>query len=318
MNLAGKEKVYNLDNILRDISIRYLYLIIGIFSFFSAIYWYYDIPLKYVTTACVILHIFFIFVPYRLEYKSLKPLIPIYLVFISLALYPLVVCFWRLGQITSFMWYLLIPLGAMVYFPMKTVIFWGIYIFIIICFSLFISSFIPDSFIVLELTKNQSDIINILVVIVCLCLVYFFVYYINKINQIKMQQIRDQKITNNLLSDDIDKYNDLYISILNYFDKEKPYRDPEFSISQLAGTLDSNVSYISRALNMRKNMNFNIFVNTYRINMVKKMFDEGYHNKFTIRYIYTAAGFRHQSTFNKVFKQIEGINPSEYIHQKVN
>ncbi|WP_370567614.1 helix-turn-helix domain-containing protein [Dysgonomonas sp. Marseille-P4677] len=32
-----------------------------------------------------------------------------------------------------------------------------------------------------------------------------------------------------------------------------------------------------------------------------------------MRYIYSSAGFRHQSTFNKVFKELEGITPSEYI-----
>ncbi len=39
------------------------------------------------------------------------------------------------------------------------------------------------------------------------------------------------------------------------------------------------------------------------------MIAKDYHNK----YIYLSAGFRHQSTFNKVFKEIEGITPSEYI-----
>ncbi|WP_353886233.1 helix-turn-helix domain-containing protein [uncultured Chryseobacterium sp.] len=30
-------------------------------------------------------------------------------------------------------------------------------------------------------------------------------------------------------------------------------------------------------------------------------------------YIYTEAGFTSQSTFNRVFKQLEGITPSEYM-----
>lgn len=31
-------------------------------------------------------------------------------------------------------------------------------------------------------------------------------------------------------------------------------------------------------------------------------------------YIYTSAGFRHQSTFNKTFKQFENMTPSEFIN----
>ncbi len=30
-------------------------------------------------------------------------------------------------------------------------------------------------------------------------------------------------------------------------------------------------------------------------------------------FVYTEAGFKNQSTFNRVFKQIEGMTPSEYI-----
>ncbi|WP_410566018.1 helix-turn-helix domain-containing protein [Bacillus sp. SIMBA_033] len=32
-------------------------------------------------------------------------------------------------------------------------------------------------------------------------------------------------------------------------------------------------------------------------------------------YIYTEAGFSNQATFNRVFKSIEGITPSEYINR---
>ena len=32
-------------------------------------------------------------------------------------------------------------------------------------------------------------------------------------------------------------------------------------------------------------------------------------------YIYTEAGFTSQSTFNRVFKQLEGITPSEYMEK---
>jgi AraC-like DNA-binding protein len=34
-------------------------------------------------------------------------------------------------------------------------------------------------------------------------------------------------------------------------------------------------------------------------------------------YIYTEAGFSNQSTFNRVFKQIEGITPSEYFQKNL-
>ncbi len=114
---------------------------------------------------------------------------------------------------------------------------------------------------------------------------------------------------------DVEKYYQLYHNILNYFDSKKAYCDPDFSINQLADAMDTNITYISKAINVNENMNFNQFINTYRINMVKNMIDNSYQNKYTIRYIYISSGFKHQSTFNKVFKLIEGITPSEYIRK---
>jgi AraC-like DNA-binding protein len=35
----------------------------------------------------------------------------------------------------------------------------------------------------------------------------------------------------------------------------------------------------------------------------------------TLMHIYSEAGFKNQSTFNKVFKKIEGVTPSEYIQK---
>ncbi|MFP3733141.1 helix-turn-helix domain-containing protein, partial [Bacillus sp. SIMBA_006] len=57
------------------------------------------------------------------------------------------------------------------------------------------------------------------------------------------------------------------------------------------------------------------YLNTCRIENVKKLIQENDINKITLMYIYTASGFSNQSTFNRVFKQIEGITPSEYINK---
>ncbi len=52
--------------------------------------------------------------------------------------------------------------------------------------------------------------------------------------------------------------------------RKKPYCNPEFSIVQLAEDLNSNVKYISRAIRLKENVNFSVFLNMYRINLIKK------------------------------------------------
>ncbi|MGM5629421.1 helix-turn-helix domain-containing protein [Apibacter raozihei] len=111
-----------------------------------------------------------------------------------------------------------------------------------------------------------------------------------------------------------EKYETLYNNIVDYFNSKEPYCDPDFNIAQVASSLNTNITYISKSIRIKRNMNFVYFVNTYRINKVKDMINKDYHNKYTLKFIYTSAGFKHQSTFNKVFKLIEGITPSQYIN----
>jgi len=155
--------------------------------------------------------------------------------------------------------------------------------------------------------------------IICsLGLIFYFLFYLNKINNLKIlttkQEETDSYETNNKEEEiDNEKFIELYNNILTYFEKKKPYCNPDFTVSQLAMALHTNVTYISKAIKIGKDTNFNIFINTYRVDMIKEMLEKDIQHKYTIRHIYISAGFRHQSTFNKVFKQIEGITPSEYI-----
>ena len=205
----------------------------------------------------------------------------------------------------------------MIFYSVRTVMFWSIYIFVLVCSVFLVSLFFPD-LPVISITSKQVSTINILTIICFLALFFYFLYCMNVINQIKIGRLNsfesDTVIPeNNNLEQDIEKLNKLYDSIATYMRNRKPYCDPDFTISQLSEAIDSNVTYISKAIKLNKDVNFNVFINSYRIDLVKEMLDNDYQNKYTMRYIYTTSGFRHQSTFNKVFKQISGVTPSEYI-----
>lgn len=59
-------------------------------------------------------------------------------------------------------------------------------------------------------------------------------------------------------------------------------------------------------------MNFKTLINTYRINYIKEEMKTNY-PRYTLMSIYREAGFKHQSTFNRAFKQIENKTPLEYM-----
>ncbi len=62
-------------------------------------------------------------------------------------------------------------------------------------------------------------------------------------------------------------------------------------------------------------MNFNFFVNKYRIEYAKELL-ENKNNYDRISDIYRKVGFKQQTTFNKVFKNFVKLTPSEYSNAK--
>lgn len=112
-----------------------------------------------------------------------------------------------------------------------------------------------------------------------------------------------------------DKFEILYSEILALFESEQPYQNSEFNIKLLAKMLNTNHVYVSKTLNIHANKNFIIFVNQYRINQVLNDFNNRKYKKHTIESIYSNAGFSQQSTFNRVFKELNEMTPSEYIEQ---
>jgi len=91
------------------------------------------------------------------------------------------------------------------------------------------------------------------------------------------------------------------------------YKNPELTLSEVAKKLETNVSLISRMINQGFKMNFNDFINNYRIEEVKKAFDKGEHKKTTLLGIAFDCGFNSKATFNRAFKKNTGISPKEYL-----
>ncbi|MDR2475677.1 MAG: helix-turn-helix domain-containing protein [Bacteroidales bacterium] len=197
------------------------------------------------------------------------------------------------------------------------------------------------------------DISQIFSLIFAFTLSAYFVYYLNKFHYFTKQQQMDKysptltkpsvdvrnenvrqkekfernELEENVLNEEIfseeqedendekEKYVDLYTKIVDFLERKRPYTDPNYTISKLAADLKTNPTYISKAIKQKQNVHFSLFINGYRVENIKRMISQNYHNRFTLRYIYTSSGFKNQATFNKAFKQSEGITPSQYYHK---
>ena len=59
-------------------------------------------------------------------------------------------------------------------------------------------------------------------------------------------------------------------------------------------------------------MNFNEFVNHYRINEAKRLIQDSENELYTLDYIAEKSGFGSINSFSRVFKAFEGVTPGKY------
>lgn len=119
----------------------------------------------------------------------------------------------------------------------------------------------------------------------------------------------------NTVSDDQEVSADL-IKITAVMASEAPYLDPLLTLNKLA-TISGIPTYrLTKVLKLSLKSNFYDYVNSFRVDNVKRLLDEGQAENFSILGIATESGFNSKASFNRVFKKITGITPSAYLKSR--
>jgi len=100
--------------------------------------------------------------------------------------------------------------------------------------------------------------------------------------------------------------------LLAYMDLEKPYRDGELRLDDLAGELSIPPHHLSQVLNERIGRNFFEFINDYRVKEAKEILSDPLKSHYKILRVAFESGFNNKTSFNKSFKEKTGLTPSEY------
>lgn len=98
-----------------------------------------------------------------------------------------------------------------------------------------------------------------------------------------------------------------------YMELQKPFTKHELTLADLSTQLGISSEYLSNTINGRLGKNFFEFINAYRIAEFKRICVQADHRKYTLSAIASECGFNSRATFNRVFKNSEGISPSEYL-----
>ncbi|MCB2208764.1 MAG: helix-turn-helix domain-containing protein [Bacteroidetes bacterium] len=109
----------------------------------------------------------------------------------------------------------------------------------------------------------------------------------------------------------IDK-TDLKEKLITFMDKEQSFLDPNFRITTLCSKLYTNRTYLSNLINDEFEMSFSDFINQYRIKFAKELMSAKKNSNYSINHFSEEAGFGSVSSFNRAFKQFEGITVGEY------
>ena len=96
----------------------------------------------------------------------------------------------------------------------------------------------------------------------------------------------------------------------------KPYLDPDLDLQGLGELLAISTHHLSQIINEGAQMNFYDFVNRYRIEEAKRLLSDPKNDHLTILSLAFDAGFNSKATFNRFFKKITQLTPSQYREKR--
>ena len=184
-----------------------------------------------------------------------------------------------------------------------------------------IAAFLLFTLVVLIRIANTVDVTKIafnISVLPLLILIYIYGFRQGEI-PVKTESKDDpheQFAPDTSIATTIEQVSGIASELIAYFEKEKPYLNPELSLTNVADALKVNRTYLSRVINSQFNMNFYTFVNNYRIDHALKIISS--HDETKSDTVSSESGFKTRSVFYNLFSKRTGLTPQEYKNKNLN
>ncbi len=104
----------------------------------------------------------------------------------------------------------------------------------------------------------------------------------------------------------------LKVRLETIMENEKVFLDENLTLGKLASSISTTDKKLSTLLNQHMNTSFYNYVNCQRVEEVKEMMSLEKYNNYTLLGIANEAGFKSKTSFNRIFKKLTGLSPSEY------
>ena len=165
-----------------------------------------------------------------------------------------------------------------------------------------------------------------LVLVVALALIYGFYRKKNRLYQAIVSQNREYLQREQLLLNQIeqmrkpgpsapaDKLQDLMARFTTLMMEERAFTDSTLTVASMAERLDTNRTYLSKAINENTGKTFTQLVNEYRIRQAISEISDLAADK-PLKQIAAEVGFSSLSTFYATFQAVTGMTPARYRSQ---
>ena len=116
----------------------------------------------------------------------------------------------------------------------------------------------------------------------------------------------------------IDELDQDYQFLLNIMNTEQPFINSELTLTDLATLCRFSTKRLSHLVNQKSGMNFNQFINQYRVEAAKKMLLNPQFNHLNVVGIGYEVGFNSKASFYAVFKKIAETTPAKFKKEQNN
>lgn len=96
-------------------------------------------------------------------------------------------------------------------------------------------------------------------------------------------------------------------------EKDKPYVNPDLTLSDLAAMLDVSTHKMSYYFSQYLHQSYYDYINRFRVDEFKRMASADDASKFTLSALSAKAGFSSRASFFRYFKKSEGMTPAQYM-----
>ena len=108
----------------------------------------------------------------------------------------------------------------------------------------------------------------------------------------------------------------IYDRLVMTMTNQKLFTESELTLAALAKTLDVHPNHLSQVINSYEGKNFYDYINFHRVEEFKKLAPRPDNQNYTLLSMAYECGFNSKTSFNRNFRKVTGISPSEYLLQQ--